>query len=526
MLGHDLERGGRFGAVRARLDGRHGLRRGEVENGPPDTRGGVVAEQPRERRVDLQDAAVAVDRQRLRRGVGQPSVAVLRGAQGLLGPGSLGDLAARALEQMGVVERERRELGEALEHVDLALAEGQVQVARRQPEDTQDRPLGDERDADDRADQPDGQARVARRQGVVVGHDERTSRRPDGPGHPGAARQPVADVVALDPDPEPHHELVRQRIDEVQVAVRRPDEVRRTLDDRPEQLGRVEPVHQRDRRLVEGGQIGVGEGGPLRVGRTMGRLAEVEPDVGHLDEGVLRSSVGREGPDPDADRDEGTGIADLVRGGLRHGRPDPLGDRLGLGPIEARQDHGELVAPVAVGPIAVAQRPDDRLGHRAQERVPGRVAVRVVERLERVEVHHQQRQARAVVGRDGLAELALECAVVAQAGQRVELGPDLDRPGASAFWRAIDACPANSFVSSNSFASKCDSSWPIRPMFKRADDLAAHPERHDDHRLGLLGRPGDLDRARVEVGVVGQDGLVPVDDPAGDPDPRADRRSP
>ena len=95
-----------------------------------------------------------MDRQRLRRGVGQPPVAVLRGAQGLLGPGSLGDLAARALEQMGVVEGERRELGEALEDVDLALAE---RIGSRSP-DASPRtpmtvPLGDERDADDRAEQ-------------------------------------------------------------------------------------------------------------------------------------------------------------------------------------------------------------------------------------------------------------------------------------------------------------------------------------------------------------------------------------
>ena len=35
---------------------------------------------------------------------------------------------------------------------------------------------------------------------------------------------------------------------------------------------------------------------------------------------------------------------------------------------------------------------------------------------------------------------------------------------------------------------------------------------------GSNGRAGDLDRAWVEVGVVRQDRLVPVDDPAGDPD--------
>ncbi len=63
-----------------------------------------------------------------------------------------------------------------------------------------------------------------------------------------------------------------------------------------------------------------------------------------------------------------------------------------------------------------------------QESVAGRVAVRVVERLERVEVHHQEGERGPVAARDRLAQLALECTVVAQAGQGVELGPDLDGP--------------------------------------------------------------------------------------------------
>ena len=52
------------------------------------------------------------------------------------------------------------------------------------------------------------------------------------------------------------------------------------------------------------------------------------------------------------------------------------------------------------------------------------MAHRVVEGLEGVEVQHQDRE--RPPGLHGLAELALEGAVVAQAGERVLLGPDAD----------------------------------------------------------------------------------------------------
>ena len=70
----------------------------------------------------------------------------------------------------------------------------------------------------------------------------------------------------------------------------------------------------------------------------------------------------------------------------------------------------------------------DRLGDADQEGVAGRVTARVVERLEPVEVEHEDREglAPAAVG-DRFAELALERAVVAQAGQGVEVGADADR---------------------------------------------------------------------------------------------------
>ena len=58
-------------------------------------------------------------------------------------------------------------------------------------------------------------------------------------------------------------------------------------------------------------------------------------------------------------------------------------------------------------------------------------------------------------------------------------------PWASAFWSAIDAWPANSLVSSNSFGLKCASASPIRPMLSVPIDLAVDQQRDDDHRLGL-----------------------------------------
>jgi len=48
------------------------------------------------------------------------------------------------------------------------------------------------------------------------------------------------------------------------------------------------------------------------------------------------------------------------------------------------------------------------------------------------------------------------------------------------------------------------------------DDLVAREERDDDQGLGFEGRPRDLDRARIEVGVVGQDRLAVGDRPAGE----------
>ena len=104
--------------------------------------------------------------------------------------------------------------------------------------------------------------------------------------------------------------------------------------------------------------------------------------------------------------------------------------------VDRRQDQGELVASVAVDPVIGSRRAVDRGADRVQQRVAGRVAEAVVVALERVEVHHQQRD-RALLGlaclprrrsalggeRAGhLAQGALEGAVVAEPGEGVGVG--------------------------------------------------------------------------------------------------------
>ena len=163
-------------------------------------------------------------------------------------------------------------------------------------------------------------------------------------------------------------------------------------------------------------------------------------------------------------------------------------------------------------------------GDRAEERVAGRVAARVVERLEPVEIEHQDRERRGLRRRSrpprrARAGRSRGCAgpVSASRSARTRTAPCV-----SAFWRAIDACAANSWVSSNSFALNARLVVAHPADVERADRLAVDEQRDDDHRLGLERGAGDLDRAWIEVGAVGQDGLAVVDDPAGQPGPERD----
>ena len=102
-----------------------------------------------------------MDGQGLRRRVREASIAVLGRTQGVLDAGSLIDFVLRVLEQPGVVEGQRRELPEALEDLDLASPERQLELARGQPQDAHDLAGGHQWDADHGA-HPGRPIRVAR----------------------------------------------------------------------------------------------------------------------------------------------------------------------------------------------------------------------------------------------------------------------------------------------------------------------------------------------------------------------------
>ena len=116
-------------------------------------------------------------------------------------------------------------------------------------------------------------------------------------------------------------------------------------------------------------------------------------------------------------------------GGGRHGERAHRvehggGDRVGLLRRRLGQQDRELVAAEAGEHVGLAQAAAQRVGDAHDQLVAGRVAERVVDRLEVVEVEHDRRALRAValdVG-DVALELALERAAVEQAGQRVVVG--------------------------------------------------------------------------------------------------------
>jgi hypothetical protein len=80
--------------------------------------------------------------------------------------------------------------------------------------------------------------------------------------------------------------------------------------------------------------------------------------------------------------------------------------------------------PMRAGRVALAQMPADAFGHLLQETVADRVAVAVVDDLERIQIHeqHRHRGARTRRGVDRPLHAALEFEAVVQAGERVVAG--------------------------------------------------------------------------------------------------------
>ena len=113
------------------------------------------------------------------------------------------------------------------------------------------------------------------------------------------------------------------------------------------------PVEEREGGLVERAQVRVGLW--LAAGRRTGLgLGEVHRPVGHLDQRVLVAAVVGEAGDPDADRRR---AARPVRPTARRPpRRIRIRDLMGDDPVGAGQDRHELVAAVAIEPVAVARR--------------------------------------------------------------------------------------------------------------------------------------------------------------------------
>ena len=143
--------------------------------------------------------------------------------------------------------------------------------------------------------------------------------------------------------------------------------------------------------------------------------------------------------------------------------------------------------------------------------------VPVVVALEPVEIHHQHGHRPVARRTEVPVELALERAVVPEPRQRVVLGLDLDlvvrlrvaerdrRLGGEEL-RELELVLA---VVGLVAAHPAD--------VEGAQHLALRHERDDDHRLRLERRARDLDRAIVEMGIVGEHRLAMVDRPARQP---------
>ena len=126
---------------------------------------------------------------------------------------------------------------------------------------------------------------------------------------------------------------------------------------------------------------------------------------------------------PDRDRDPDPRVA----GGHAHpagAGPQPFGDHVGVGVVGAGQQDGELLPAEPAHHVRLTDLLPELGGQRPQHLVPDQVAVVVVDPLEVVDVHKQQRQRGAGPKRPGdlAVSLALPGGGVQQPGLRVGAG--------------------------------------------------------------------------------------------------------
>ena len=130
------------------------------------------------------------------------------------------------------------------------------------------------------------------------------------------------------------------------------------------------------------------------------RLGEVERDIGAFQQFVIRLAIAGRDCDPDADADRQAVAFDLVR------RAENLDDAAGedrriFRLIEAGLQNGEFVAAEAGDRVDFAHAGLQPLRHRAQQRVADRMAERIVDLLEVIEIKAQHSEATTGRGRSG-----------------------------------------------------------------------------------------------------------------------------
>ncbi len=186
-------------------------------------------------------------------------------------------------------------------------------------------------------------------------------------------------------------------------------------------------VHGGAQRVLHGHAVlgelvdGRGEALPALAALLLGHVHGL---VGMAQQGVDVGAVLRVGTDAHAGVRNIHGIANGE--GLGNALQQAPGHGFGLGGAAVGQQQREFVAGQAAQHIAGAGRSADALRHFAQQGIPGRMALAVVDQLETVQVHKQQCAGTALGGVQGVGGAAVEHAAVGQLGQRVVVGQLVD----------------------------------------------------------------------------------------------------
>ncbi len=173
--------------------------------------------------------------------------------------------------------------------------------------------------------------------------------------------------------------------------------------------------------------VGIHAFGIEAEGIAAGGLGVVHRGIGLPQQRVEGVAVFR--IDGDADRCRNFRFVRLDVEGFAQHRHHFRGD-LGrhFGTVQIGQHHEEFVAAMAADRVGLAHARQQPLRGVAQQHVAHRMSVGVIDGLEAIEVHEQQRHlpAGAFAMRDRLFHAVLEQQAVGQAGQRIVVGEILD----------------------------------------------------------------------------------------------------